>query len=114
MTAGADLGPVRASAGGSAPERSERRAAHGVHRRAGEPQRVSTVVPDVPVPAQSQPPLGSATAGSGGGLGAPASAGATAFLVLVMSVSILALRRFSLDLAPWRSTLLASRLEHPG
>jgi hypothetical protein len=33
---------------------------------------------------------------------------------LFVALTTLLLRRFSLDLAPWRSTLLASRLEHPG
>jgi hypothetical protein len=35
------------------------------------------------------------------------------FGMLALAFLALVLGRFSLDLAPWRSTLLASRLEHP-
>jgi hypothetical protein len=65
-------------------------------------------------PAQTRVPLGGATAGAGGGLGSPAPPAAVVVAALVLSLAATLLARFSLDLASWRATLLASRLEHPG
>jgi hypothetical protein len=65
-------------------------------------------------PAQVRLPLGGATAGASSGLGSPAPPVAAFFAALSLSLATILLARFSLDRASWRSTLLASRLEHPG
>lgn len=78
-----------------------------------EPQLMPEVVPYAPPPAQTRLPIGGATAGSSGGLGSPGPDVVAAFEVLALAFATFVLARFSLDLAPWRSTLLASPLEHP-
>jgi hypothetical protein len=63
-------------------------------------------------PAPTRPPIGGAAAG-GGGFSSPAPPIAALFAALALSLTTILLARLSLDLASWRSTLLASRLEHP-
>jgi hypothetical protein len=66
-------------------------------------------------PAQTPLPIGGATAaGSGGGLGSAAPPVEAVFVALALLLATTLLTRLSLDPASWRSTLLASRLEHPG
>jgi hypothetical protein len=65
-------------------------------------------------PAQRRLPIGGATAGGGGGLGSAAPHVAAVFAALALALATILLGRVSLDLASWRSTLLASLLERPG
>jgi hypothetical protein len=65
-------------------------------------------------PAQTRLPIGGATAGGGGGAGSAAPHAGAMFVALALSLATILLGRVSLDLASWRSTLLASRLERPG
>jgi hypothetical protein len=56
-------------------------------------------------------PVGGASAG--GGIGSPAPPVMAAFAVLALAFLTVVLGRSSQDVVSWRSTLLASRLEHP-
>ena len=72
------------------------------------------VAADAP-PAQRLLPIGGPTAtGASGGLGSAAPPVAAVFAALALSLATILLAPLSLDLASWRSTLLTSRLEHPG
>ena len=75
------------------------------------PTAMPEVLPYAPPPAQTRLPIGGASAG--GGIGSPAPPVLAAFAVLALAFLTAVLGRFSLDMASWRSTLLASRLEHP-
>jgi hypothetical protein len=59
-------------------------------------------------------PDGGASAASGGGVGSVAASVVADLKALALALATMLLVRFSLDRATWRSTLLASRLEHPG
>jgi hypothetical protein len=63
---------------------------------------------------QTRLPVGGAAAATGGGEGSVASSVLAEFQALALALATVLLVRFSLDRAMWRSTLLASRLEHPG
>jgi hypothetical protein len=65
-------------------------------------------------PAQTRLPVGGAAAAGGGGVGSVAPSVMAEFEALALALATILLARFSLDRAMWRSTLLASRLEHPG
>ncbi len=87
----------------------------GVQRRVAAPRPIAQVVPDAPPPARTAPPIGGGAAAAGsGGIGSVAPPVAPAFTLLAFVLVTILLARFSLDLARWRSTLLASRLERPG
>jgi hypothetical protein len=81
-----------------------------IARKAVAPQAPQPVVLQPP-PGQTRLPIGAAAAGSGVGVGAPPIAAVGSLLALALAMILLA--SFSLDLAAWRSTLLAFRLEHP-
>jgi len=63
---------------------------------------------------QTRVPDGGASAASGGGVGSVAASVVADLEALALALATMLLVRFSLDRATWRSTLLASRLEHPG
>jgi hypothetical protein len=63
-------------------------------------------------PAPARLPIGGTTAGSSGGTGSAPHVTA-AFELLMLAFLTLVVGRCSLDMAPWGSALLASRLEHP-
>lgn len=75
----------------------------------------TSVLTPVGSPISSPAPASGAGPAAGGGIGSGAPAIA---LLAMMALSLLYLvqmpGRLNLDLAPWRSTLLASRLERPG
>ncbi|MBV8928183.1 MAG: hypothetical protein JO152_03550 [Mycobacteriaceae bacterium] len=94
-------------------ERSSRAAAPGSRRIVA--SRSTPEAASVAPPAQRRLPIGGPTAaGASGGLGSAAPPVAAVFAALALSLATILLARFSLDLARWRSTLLTSRLEHPG
>jgi hypothetical protein len=64
-------------------------------------------------PAPSGPFRGGAATSASGGIGSAAPAMALVAVLAVWGMSFFS-NRLDLDLAPWRSTLLASRLERPG
>ncbi|MFZ0976687.1 MAG: hypothetical protein WAN22_30985, partial [Solirubrobacteraceae bacterium] len=66
------------------------------------------------LPVQTRLPVGGAAAASAGGVGTVAPSVVAEFEALALALATILLVRFSLDRATWRSTLLASRLEHPG
>jgi hypothetical protein len=112
----ADFGTATASFGATVVSvvHSSKPAA-GVQRRVSAPQPIPQLVPDAPPPARTAPPIGGgAAAAGGGGLGSSAPPAAPAFTAHALVLATIRLARFSLDLARWRSTLLASRLERPG
>ncbi len=63
---------------------------------------------------QTRLPVGGAAAATGGGVGSVAPSVVADFEALALALATILLVRFSLARATWRSTLLASRLEHPG
>jgi hypothetical protein len=89
--------------------------ASAVQRQVAAPRPIPQVVPDAPPPARTAPPIGGGAAAAGaGGVGSFAPPAAPAFAAFALVLATILLARFSLDLARWRSTLLASRLERPG
>jgi hypothetical protein len=66
------------------------------------------------LPVQTRLPVGGAASASSGGVGSVAPSVVAEFEALALALATILLVRFSLDRATWRSTLLASRLEHPG
>jgi hypothetical protein len=86
-----------------------------VQRQVAAPQPIPQLVPDAPPPSRTAPPIGGGAAAAGsGGLGSAAPPAAPGLSALALVLATILLARFSLDLARWRSTLLASRLERPG
>ncbi len=82
-------------------------------RRAAAPPPISQALSPAPT-VQTRLPVGGAAAATGGGVGSVASSVVAEFQALALALATILLLRFSLDRAMWRSTLLASRLEHPG
>ena len=84
------------------------------------PARPRADMPQIPQapssapPIQTRLPVGGAAAVGGGGAGSVVPSVLAAFEALALALVTILLVRFSLDLATWRSTLLGSRLEHPG
>ncbi len=119
------MGSPRALAGGTEFERGSVSVAAAPRRpeRAQKPPSVAPLraaapapipqAPSVP-PVQTRLPVGGAAAAGGGGVGSVASSVVAAFQALAVALATILLVRFGLDRAMWRSTLLASRLEHPG
>jgi hypothetical protein len=81
--------------------------------RAATPPPIPLALSPAP-PVQTRLPVGGAAAASAGGIGSVAPSVVAGFEALALAVATILLVRFSLDSATWRSTLLASRLEHPG
>jgi hypothetical protein len=108
-----DVGTAKASKAAPA-RRLERsfRPAPPVSPRAA--RRSMSTVAAYAAPPQTRLPIGGASAGGSGGLGSAASPVAAVFGALGLALATILLARFSLDLASWRSTLLASGLERPG
>jgi hypothetical protein len=82
---------------------------------AGTPRPVPQALSSAPT-VQTRLPVGGAAAAGGGGVASVAPSVLVAFeaLALALALATILLARFSLDLATWRSTMLGSRLEHPG
>jgi hypothetical protein len=109
-----DLGTTKATkAAGSRRLERSLTPATPVSRRALSPRSTPEVALYAPPP-QTRLPIGGAAAGGSGGLGSAAPPVAAVFAALALSLATIFFARFSLDLAPWRSTLLASRLGRPG
>jgi hypothetical protein len=84
-----------------------------MHKRSGVaihlPAPASAPVPPAPAPLSG----GGGAAAGGGGVGSAAPAIALLAALVVWALNFFS-GRVDLDLAPWRTTLLASRLERPG
>jgi len=99
----------------AAPHRFERPPRAPTVRRSGAaPRPIPQLALRGPLPAQTLLPIGGASAASSGGFGSAAPPVMAALEGLSLALATILLAGFSLDLAPWRSTLLASRLERPG
>ena len=81
--------------------------------RATTPPAIAHVLSPAPT-VQTRLPVGGAAAATGGGVGSVASSVVAEFEALALALATILLVRLSLDRAMWRSTLLGSRLEHPG
>jgi hypothetical protein len=91
-------------------ESPRQRSVTGPH--AGTPPPIPHVLS--PPPVQKRPPVGGTAAAAGGGTASVAPSVVAEFEALALALAMILLARSSLDLAIWRSTLFASRLEHPG
>jgi hypothetical protein len=82
--------------------------------RSGVAPLPATPVLDFAPPDQTRVPIGGATVGASGGIGT-AGPPAIAFVAVLVLVALGFLpKRLALNPVPWRSTLLAMRLERPG
>ena len=94
------------------PEQSPKPPSVSPPRAASSPPIRQALSPAPPI--QTRLPVGGAAAATGGGVGSVAPSVVAEFEALALALATIFLVRFSLDRATWRSTLLASRLEHPG
>jgi hypothetical protein len=114
-SAGLETGPARVAAA-PPPHVQSHKPASVARPRAGTPPPIPQALSSAP-PVQTRLPVGgAAAAGGGGGVASVAPSVLVAFeaLALALALATILLARFSLDLAMWRSTMLGSRLEHPG
>jgi hypothetical protein len=111
-----DAEPESGSAGMAAaqwrPKQSPKPPSVAPPRAATPPPTPQALSPAPPI--QTRLPVGGAAAATGGGGGSVAPSVVAEFEALALALATILLVRFSLDRATWRSTLLASRLEHPG
>ena len=94
------------------PERAQKPPSVAPPRAATPPPIPQALSPAPPV--QTRLPVGGAAAATGGGVGSVAPSVVAELQAIALALATILLVRFSLDRAMWRSTLLASRLEHPG
>ena len=94
------------------PERAQKPPSVAPPRAATPPPIPQALSPAPPV--HTRLPVGGAAASTGGGVGSVAPSVVAELQAIALALATILLVRFSLDRAMWRSTLLASRLEHPG
>ncbi len=107
-----ERGSASVAAAPRRPEQSPKPPSVARSRAAVAPPTPQALSPAPPV--QTRLPVGGAAAATGGGIGSVAPSVVADFEPLALALATILLARFSLDRAMWRSTLLASRLEHPG
>ena len=107
-----ESGSTSVAAATRRPEQSLKPPSVGRSRAAAPPPTPQALSPAPPV--QTRLPVGGAAAATGGGIGSVAPSVLADFEPLALALATILLARFALDRAMWRSTLLASRLEHPG
>ena len=107
-----ESGSTSVAAAPRRPEQSPKPPSVGRSRAAAPPPTPQALSPASTV--QTRLPVGGAAAATGGGVGSVAPSVVAEFEPLALALAMILLARFSLDRAMWRSTLLASRLEHPG
>ena len=107
-----ERGSASVAAAPRRPEQSPKPPSVARSRAAVAPPTPQALSPAPPV--QTRLPVGGAAAATGGGIGSVAPSVVADFEPLALALAAILLARFSLDRAMWRSTLLASRLEHPG
>ena len=107
-----ESGSTSVAAAPRRPEQSPKPPSVARSRAAAPPPTPQALSPAPPV--QTRLPVGGAAAATGGGIGSVAPSVVAEFEALALALATILLARFSLDRAMWRSTLLASRLEHPG